>query len=181
MDSVDAPAPTAEGLSRRDLLRRGGAVGGALLWVAPALQVLDLGAASADSQSGLNPKDLPEQFECIVKVVERYTCHTGGKRYVLPYQKTIGVKYDPTQGWVIAPNGSGSGTCLSMSYGTDAGVLADFKSALHVGQVLFGGKSTFIFQLPSRYKMLQAKSKKPVSLACTDAPHFGNIYYFQGN
>ncbi len=39
-------------VSRRDALKRGAVVGGALLWVTPVVQVIGLGQANAQSESG---------------------------------------------------------------------------------------------------------------------------------
>ena len=49
MGSDESPP---QGLSRRDLLRRGAVVGGTLVWAVPAMEVLSLTSAHASSPSG---------------------------------------------------------------------------------------------------------------------------------
>ena len=49
---TDDSGPGAAGLNRRQLLKRGAAVGGTLVWAVPALEVISMTSAHASSPSG---------------------------------------------------------------------------------------------------------------------------------
>ena len=47
------------GISRRQALKRGAAIGGAALWVTPAVQLLAITESAAEQPSGLGPRGGP--------------------------------------------------------------------------------------------------------------------------
>jgi hypothetical protein len=51
--TVDNSQPTSQGLTRRELLKRGAALGGALAWATPAVQLIGMTPALASHVSGL--------------------------------------------------------------------------------------------------------------------------------
>jgi hypothetical protein len=54
-DATSGPSEGRDGLSRRQVLKRGAVIGGAALWVTPAVQVLAVSESSAEQPSGLGP------------------------------------------------------------------------------------------------------------------------------
>lgn len=49
---------TSQGLTRRDLLRRGAVLGGAVVWTTPVVQTLGMGRAFASTASPVGGKDI---------------------------------------------------------------------------------------------------------------------------
>ena len=88
---------TPRGLSRRDALKRGALVGGAVLWTVPAIQTITMTAAHAATPSAVGT--LPSDLQILVQFVGLGAAPTG----VLVGQ-CYGLKYDvASKSWGIPP------------------------------------------------------------------------------
>jgi len=172
----------ARGLTRRDLLRRGGAIGGTLLWVTPAIQVINLTSASAALPSGRSREDLPSHLEIVVHVTTAFTFTHNGTSYTVA-AGDYGLKYEFSSGWVFAPRNPA--TCIPSSTSYDqvqadyVAILAYFQSNVSVGEQLYLNKASYVVQVPNQFTVVTAVSKK--GRTCGTAVHSGNVYYFPGN
>jgi hypothetical protein len=82
----DVPEDTSQGISRRDLLRKGAVLGGAVVWVTPVVQTLGMGRAFAQTAS-------PEPGQDISYVGINVVCE--GESYF--------VKWEDGGGWEESP------------------------------------------------------------------------------
>lgn len=62
-DTTSGGQQRPDGMSRRQALKRGAVIGGAALWVAPAVQVLAITESAAEQPSGLGPQRGPGRAE----------------------------------------------------------------------------------------------------------------------
>jgi hypothetical protein len=194
MDASDrraaAKGSVPSGLSRRDLLRRGGAAGGALLWAVPAIQVIDLTAAHAGYRSGYDHDGLPSHCEVIVRCKTSRTFSSNGKSYTTRVGDVCGLKYDASQGgWVHAKANPASCIPAGTGYTTSDAVLADFRQSVAVGTTVWGSAPAYVLQLPDRYELQQGWRKKGSARSygggsqygsCQPMVTVGRVCYFQG-
>ena len=119
---------TAPGLTRRDALRRG-ALGGALLWTVPTLQVI--GAGSADAASGPPspppPPPPPPAPTCIP---------SNGLLYFLLRGVTYGVKIDKAGSIGKVPTNAQFAVPTPTSYSNYSGSITGGKLAGNTGLFL---------------------------------------------
>jgi hypothetical protein len=160
-DAMHTSLPTSP--SRRDLLRRGALLGGAMLWVPPTVQMLDVSAAAAADPSAA-PVDPPSHCEVVVEVVKRVTIKHGDKSYKLPREGTrVGLKYDESDGgWVRAVRNPASCIPTDVAFVHDDAVHADFLANVTVttGTPAANGKAPYVLQLPPRYRLVRGWSKR---------------------
>jgi len=87
---MDQENTTPEGLSRRDLLRRGAALGGALAWATPVVQVIGMSPALA---TGTSPIDEPD---CVNFETFRAKYEWNGSAWVVEPDAGVGANDCPT-------------------------------------------------------------------------------------
>ena len=66
------PEETSRGISRRDLLKRGAVLGGAVVWVTPVVQTLGMGRAFAQTASPVPGQDISYIGINVVCATESY-------------------------------------------------------------------------------------------------------------
>lgn len=142
---------STSGVTRRNVLRRGGLAAGSMIWAVPAIQLINLNAASADVSSA-HAHNLPSNFEIIVTLTADLGTIPAG---------TYGLKFENGGVWVSASTDS-SATCLaSTTYLTNADLVTYFNANVLPGTtVTADGKDAYIVQIPAQFTVVEAKSKK---------------------
>lgn len=84
----------SQGITRRDLLRRGAVLGGAVVWTTPMVQTLGMGRAFAQTASPVGGKD-------ISYIAINVDC--GSSQFFVKYEDGSGWENDPGQAPHCAP------------------------------------------------------------------------------
>ena len=143
------PENQGEGISRRDLLRKGAVLGGAVVWVTPAVQTLGMGRAFAQTASPVT---------AISYIAITWTC-PGGPTFFAKNDEngTLNGKWDPSPGSIPGCEGDLPGhpdatiwptpeDFFTVTYsGTCAQIEVDGLIGCEINYVLKGGQEDCAF------------------------------------
>jgi hypothetical protein len=154
------------GISRRDALKRGAVIGGAVLWVTPIVQNIAISPAGAQTPSPTFPSCSLSHFDLAVRRVGQSTVY--------------GLLYDPGTGDFVGHNTSSDAHCLNL--GTFVMAPADVVAAFNAVEVTNSSTAfscCLRYDIPNNFEFVAGAAKCGSNCgAATLVPGTQNVYDF---